>query len=572
MLRAGADYRPLRHRTLAMIFEKASTRTRVSFETGMVQFGGHALFLSPRDTQLGRGEPIEDNARVLSRMVDAVMIRTFKHETLERFAAHSRVPVINGLSDLAHPCQLLADMQTYLEHRGDIRGRRVAWIGDGNNVCNSYINAARVFDFQLRIACPEGFEPNPAVLAAAGERCEILRDPREAAGGADLVATDVWASMGQEEEQRLRDAAFAGYQVNEAVMAARRPGCPVHALPAGPPRRRGQRRGHRRAPVGRLGRGGKPPARAEGLAGNAALAQRLIGACRVLPAARTCAAACASGPPQIAPGHNTHHQPPRSAVRRLPLLLICLCALAEAQAETRYVTDQCSVPHAQGGGPQVQDLPDAAERDHARGHRGQPGQRLYPGPHPGRHRRLCRDRRAPDRARRTGSPRGHGGQAGGAAAGPGRPGRASSATLQSEQQELKTEHEHVSRERDRLEQELATLRSASANIVEITNDRAELRTRVAELTRQAADLEQENRDLNLQTNQRWFLIGAGVVGAGSSSGSSCPTSASGAARAPGVRSNGIRPSGHRSLVRGTRSAQLDRSRTAPRAALVVSAA
>ena len=233
MLRAGVDYRPLRHRTLAMIFEKASTRTRVSFETGMVQFGGHALFLSPRDTQLGRGEPIEDNARVLSRMVDAVMIRTFQHETLERFAAYSRVPVINGLSDLAHPCQLLADMQTYLEHRGDIRGRRVAWIGDGNNVCNSYINAARVFDFELRIACPAGFEPNPAVLTAAGERCEILRDPREASAGADLVVTDVWASMGQEEEQRLREAAFAGYQVNEAVMAGAAPDALfMHCLPA----------------------------------------------------------------------------------------------------------------------------------------------------------------------------------------------------------------------------------------------------------------------------------------------------------------------------------------------------
>ena len=233
MLRAGVDYRPLRHRTLAMIFEKASTRTRVSFEAGMVQFGGHAMFLSPRDTQLGRGEPIEDNARVLSRMVDAVMIRTFEHKTLERFAAHSRVPVINGLSDLAHPCQLLADMQTYLEHRGDIRGRRVAWIGDGNNVCNSYINAARVFDFQLCIACPAGFEPNGALLAAAADRCRVVRDPLEAAAGADLVATDVWASMGQEEEQRVRQAAFAGYQVNEAVMGvAAADALFMHCLPA----------------------------------------------------------------------------------------------------------------------------------------------------------------------------------------------------------------------------------------------------------------------------------------------------------------------------------------------------
>jgi ornithine carbamoyltransferase len=233
MLRAGEDYRPLRHRTLAMIFEKASTRTRVSFETGMVQFGGHALFLSPRDTQLGRGEPVEDSARVLSRMVDAVMIRTFKHETLECFATHSRVPVINGLSDLAHPCQLLADMQTYLEHRGDIRGRQVAWIGDGNNVCNSYVNAARVFDFELRIACPEGFEPSATVLAAARGRCEVVRDPREAAAGADLVATDVWASMGQEEQQRQRALAFASYQVDEAVMAAAAPDALfMHCLPA----------------------------------------------------------------------------------------------------------------------------------------------------------------------------------------------------------------------------------------------------------------------------------------------------------------------------------------------------
>jgi ornithine carbamoyltransferase len=233
MLRAGVDYRPLRHRTLAMIFEKASTRTRVSFETGMVQFGGHALFLSPRDTQLGRGEPIEDNARVLSRMVDAVMIRTFSHETLERFAAHSRVPVINGLSDRAHPCQLLADMQTYLEHRGDIRGRRIAWIGDGNNVCNSYINASRVYDYQLAIACPEGFEPSASVLAAAGARCRVVRDPREAAIGADLVVTDVWASMGQEEEQRTRAIAFAKYQVNEALMAEAAPDALfMHCLPA----------------------------------------------------------------------------------------------------------------------------------------------------------------------------------------------------------------------------------------------------------------------------------------------------------------------------------------------------
>ena len=233
MQRAGVDYRPLRHRTLGMIFEKASTRTRVSFEVGMVQFGGHALFLSPRDTQLGRGEPIEDTARVLSRMVDAIMIRTFEQETVERFAAYSQVPVINGLTNLVHPCQLLADMQTYHEHRGDIRGRRVAWVGDGYNMCNSYICAARVFDFELRIACPEGFDPDPGMLATAGDRCRILRDPHEAAEGASLVATDVWTSMGHEEEQNTRASAFSGFQVNEALMARAAPDALfMHCLPA----------------------------------------------------------------------------------------------------------------------------------------------------------------------------------------------------------------------------------------------------------------------------------------------------------------------------------------------------
>jgi ornithine carbamoyltransferase len=233
MQTAGVDYRPLRHRTLGMIFEKASTRTRVSFEVGMVQLGGHALFLSPRDTQLGRGEPIEDTARVLSRMVDAIMIRTFEQETVERFAAYSRVPVINGLTNLVHPCQLLADMQTYYEHRGDIRGRRVAWVGDGYNMCNSFICAAQVFDFELRIACPEGFDPDPGLLAMAGDRARILRDPREAVEGADLVATDVWTSMGHEEEQRDRAAAFAGFEVTEALMArAAQDALFMHCLPA----------------------------------------------------------------------------------------------------------------------------------------------------------------------------------------------------------------------------------------------------------------------------------------------------------------------------------------------------
>jgi ornithine carbamoyltransferase len=216
-----------------MVFEKSSTRTRVSFEVGMAQFGGHALFLSPRDTQLGRGEPIEDSARVLSRMVDAVMLRTFDHAKVERFAAFSQVPVINGLTDRFHPCQLLADMQTYVEHRGGIEGRRVAFVGDGNNMCHSYINAARLFDFELRIACPTGFEPDEDVLRGAGARCLLVRDPREAADQADLVVTDVWASMGQENEQEDRAAVFAGYCVDAAVMsAARKDALFMHCLPA----------------------------------------------------------------------------------------------------------------------------------------------------------------------------------------------------------------------------------------------------------------------------------------------------------------------------------------------------
>jgi len=233
ILRSGERHEPLNGRTLAMVFEKSSTRTRVSFETGMTQLGGHALFLSSRDTQLGRGEPIEDSARVLSRMVDCIMIRTFEHDKVERFAAHSRVPVINGLTDLLHPCQLLADMQTYLEHRGSIEGRTVAWIGDGNNMCHSYINAARQFDFQLHIACPEGYEPEPEILESAGERCRIIHDPREAAAGVDLVVTDVWASMGQEEEQKKRELAFAAYQVDDRIMAsASDDALFMHCLPA----------------------------------------------------------------------------------------------------------------------------------------------------------------------------------------------------------------------------------------------------------------------------------------------------------------------------------------------------
>ncbi|MEK1940423.1 MAG: ornithine carbamoyltransferase [Pseudomonas sp.] len=214
----GILFEPLKNRVLGMIFEKASTRTRLSFEAGMIQLGGQAIFLSPRDTQLGRGEPISDAAIVMSRMLDAVMIRTFAHSTLTEFAAHSRVPVINGLSDDLHPCQLLADMQTYLELRGSIQGKTVAWIGDGNNMCNSYIEAAQQFDFHLRVACPQGYEPNATFVAQAGDRVTIVRDPREAVAGAHLVSTDVWTSMGQEEETAKRLALFKPYQVTRALL------------------------------------------------------------------------------------------------------------------------------------------------------------------------------------------------------------------------------------------------------------------------------------------------------------------------------------------------------------------
>ena len=233
MHHAGQVYEPLKNKVLAMVFEKSSTRTRVSFESGMVQLGGHAMFLSPRDTQLGRGEPIEDTARVLSSMVDAVMVRTFEHEKIERFAAHSKVPVINGLTDWVHPCQLLADMQTWMEHRGDISGRTVTWIGDGNNMCNSYLNAARQLDFTLRIACPEGYDPDPELVKAAGDRVSIHRDPKQACENSDLVVTDVWASMGQEEEQKAREAAFHSFQVNQELMSVAKPDAMfMHCLPA----------------------------------------------------------------------------------------------------------------------------------------------------------------------------------------------------------------------------------------------------------------------------------------------------------------------------------------------------
>ncbi|MDH5444913.1 MAG: ornithine carbamoyltransferase [Gammaproteobacteria bacterium] len=233
MLREGTEHNFLKQKTLAMIFDKSSTRTRVSFETAMVQFGGHAIFLSPRDTQLGRGEPIEDSARVLSRMVDLIMIRTFEHEKLEKFAEYSQVPVINALTDMYHPCQLLADVQTFVEHRGAIRDKTVAWIGDGNNMCHSYINAARQFGFKLNIAAPTGYDPDTDIMQAAGDIVKLTRDPKEAADQADMIVTDVWASMGQEEEQKQREKSFKDFQVNASLMAcAKKDALFMHCLPA----------------------------------------------------------------------------------------------------------------------------------------------------------------------------------------------------------------------------------------------------------------------------------------------------------------------------------------------------
>jgi ornithine carbamoyltransferase len=232
-LRAGERPELFPGRVLAMVFEKSSTRTRVSFESGMAKLGGHAIFLSPRDTHLGRGEPVEDTARIVSRMADAIVVRTFAHDRIEKFAAHSLVPVINALTDYQHPCQLLADIQTYVEHRGDIAGRTVLWVGDGNNMCNSFIEAAERFDFTLRVAGPPGYEPNAGLVASSGARVELFNNAIEAARGTDLIVTDVWASMGQEEEQARRLADFAGFQVDaDLVAAANADALVMHCLPA----------------------------------------------------------------------------------------------------------------------------------------------------------------------------------------------------------------------------------------------------------------------------------------------------------------------------------------------------
>ena len=227
-------YQPLRDRTLAMVFEKASTRTRVSFEAGMNQLGGIAINLNRGDTQLSRGEPIEDLARVISRMVDVVMIRTFEQSIIERFAAHSRVPVINGLTNEYHPCQILADIYTYIEHRGSIEGKTVAWIGDSNNVCNTWLQAAAIFEFSVHVSTPPGYEVDPKCAGLSDTRhYRSFADPRAACRGAHLVTTDVWTSMGFEAENEERKRAFADWMVDAGMMAQAAPDALfMHCLPA----------------------------------------------------------------------------------------------------------------------------------------------------------------------------------------------------------------------------------------------------------------------------------------------------------------------------------------------------
>lgn len=235
-LKAGVDRAQLTGKTLAMIFRKSSTRTRVSFQVGMTQLGGHALFLSDSDTQIGRDEPVHDTAKVLSRYVDGIMIRTYAHTELEEFARHASVPVINGLTDLLHPCQVIADLQTMAEEFGsEHESRTVAWIGDGNNMANSWLNAAYRLGFSLRLACPEGYDPDPLILERARGEADVVltRDRSEAVQGADVVTTDVWASMGQEDEAAERMEAFAEFRVDEALMGqAARSAIFLHCLPA----------------------------------------------------------------------------------------------------------------------------------------------------------------------------------------------------------------------------------------------------------------------------------------------------------------------------------------------------
>ncbi|MEX2284484.1 MAG: ornithine carbamoyltransferase [Gemmatimonadota bacterium] len=243
LLRLAADMkakrygkRPLEGKTIGLIFEKSSTRTRVSFEVGAFQLGAHALFLSSRDIQLGRGEPLKDTARVLSRYLDGIMVRTFGHDRVEELARFATIPVINGLTDLLHPCQIMADLQTVQEEFGeDLEPRKIAWVGDGNNMANSWLNAAYRFGFDLRLACPDGYRPDSATLERAKSKANILltSDPREAAEGAEVINTDVWTSMGQEAETEARMKAFKGYYVDQALMSrASKNAIFLHCLPA----------------------------------------------------------------------------------------------------------------------------------------------------------------------------------------------------------------------------------------------------------------------------------------------------------------------------------------------------
>ena len=235
--KTGIPHKLLDGKTVALIFEKASTRTRVSFEVGVFQLGGHGLFMSSGTSQMGRGEPIKDSARVMSRYCDGVMIRTFGQEIVDEFARYSTVPVINGLTDLFHPCQIMADLQTVIEHKQSYEGLTFAWIGDGNNMANTWIEAAAIFGFKLRLACPNGYEPDRNVMAWAESkapgRITLTTDPTEAVRGADVINTDVWASMGQESEQKEREKAFAGYCLDDALLALAKPDAVVlHCLPA----------------------------------------------------------------------------------------------------------------------------------------------------------------------------------------------------------------------------------------------------------------------------------------------------------------------------------------------------
>jgi ornithine carbamoyltransferase len=233
----GIAHRLLDGKTVALIFEKASTRTRVSFEVGVFQLGGHGLFMSSGTSQMGRGEPIKDSARVMSRYCDGVMIRTFGQEIVEEFAQYSSVPVINGLTDLFHPCQIMADLLTVIEHKRTYEGLTFAWVGDGNNMANTWIEAAAILGFDLKLACPRGYEPDAKVMAwaqaKAPGRIVLTTDPKEAVRGVDVINTDVWASMGQESEQKEREKAFAGYCLDDALLALAKPDCIVlHCLPA----------------------------------------------------------------------------------------------------------------------------------------------------------------------------------------------------------------------------------------------------------------------------------------------------------------------------------------------------